>query len=168
MPVLDRQNPLMPGGNPEIFRPLFIRLLRVSGNIREAAELSGLSSSLVRAAMRQDPNFAQVVKTTLDDATEDLVDQLERECIRRALAGSDLLMMFKLKQLKPEYRDKVLPNQMTQVNVKAYIGFTPDQWDEKPKDQPQLVDSSASLIDGTTSESDLSVSASAMADTPSS
>lgn len=163
MAATDRNNPLMPGGRPEVYRPLFLRILRNSGVIREAAEASGLTPYQVRAAMRRDEGFAALVNDALEDAT----DLLEIEMRRRALAGSDLLMMFALKKMRPEYRDRVLPNNITQVNVKAYVGFTPDDWD-KSKDQDLLtVDSTAVLSDSDTlgtTEPDLSIQAPALAD----
>lgn len=162
MPSIDRQNPLMPGGNPEIYRPLFLRIYSISGNITESAQIAGITPSQVRAAIRQDPDFAALVQ----DAKEDAVDVLEKEVWRRALSGSDLLAMFVLKKERPEYRDRVLPQTATQINVKAYVGFSPDDWD-KHRDQ-LTVDSTSSVVDDntgtTTDESDFSLSASALAD----
>jgi hypothetical protein len=166
-------NPLMPGGSPEVYRPLFLRIFRFCGIISEAALMAGVTPAQVRTAIRNDPSFAALVA----DAREDATDLLEIECRRRAISGSDLLMMFMLKKERPEYRDRVLPPSTTTVNVKAYVGFSPDEWD-KPRDQ-LTVDSTAVLVDndspGTTElaprasgESDLSLSTPALASSSSS
>lgn len=144
MAAIDRINPLMPGGTPEVFRPLFLRILRNSGVIREAAEAAGLTPLQVRWAMKRDPDFAVLVNEALEDAT----DLLEVEMRRRALAGSDLLMMFALKKMRPEYRERVLPTNLTQVNVKTYVGISPDDWDKLESQQDDnTVDSIATLSD---------------------
>lgn len=154
----------MPGGAPEVYRPLFLRILRNSGVIREAAEAAGITPQQVRGAMRRDSEFAASVQ----DALEDHTDLLEAELIRRALAGSDLLMMFKMKQRRPEYRERVLPANVTQVNVKTYVGISPDDWDKLENQQDNMtVDSTAVLSDSNTlgtTEPDLSLQPSALAD----
>lgn len=154
-------NPLL-GGNPEIWRPLFLRVLRNTGQIRDAAEAVGLTPQSVRSAMNRDPSFAVLVDESIVDATE----LLETECRRRALAGSDLLLIFMLKALKPDkYRDKVQPDKAGSViNVKTYVGFSPDDWDRLqdslPAPQAQIVDSTATVVE----PSDQRIPAPALAD----
>lgn len=134
------QNPLIKTSeHPEIWRPLFVRLLRSVGDIRMTAESVGVTTQMVRNAMRKDSSFALLV----GDALEDHTSILEVEAVRRAMNGSDLLLMFMLKARNPEkYREKTTINGGTTLNVKAYVGFSPDDWDRSA-----VVDSTAVALD---------------------
>lgn len=161
---MSNQNPLaVTHPHASQTRALFLRILRSAGTIREAAETVGISANMVRSAMHKDSSFASLVLEALEDHTE----ILEKEMIRRALNGSDLLLMFALKSRKPDvYREKTTVNTGPTVNMKAYIGFTPDQWD-----QAQVVESTATQValddrsDASDTEANLSVPTPAVADT---
>lgn len=159
------QNPLVvQSEHPEVWRPLFLRLLRSSGNLRITAESVGITTRMVRNAMRRDSSFAALV----GDAIEDHTSLLEREAVRRAMNGSDLLLMFMLKARDPEkYREKTTINGGSTINVKAYVGFSPDEWDRSA-----VVDSTATQVAlddrSENNEPDLSLPTPALADsTPS-
>lgn len=141
------ENPLtVVSQRPEVWRTLFLRSLRSTGNLRSAAESVGVTTKQVRAAIRQDSSFASLVV----EASEDFTLKLEGEAARRAMNGSDLLLMFVLKALKPEkYREKTTINGGPTVNVKTYVGFSPDDWD-----RGQTVDAVATQVVLTENASD--------------
>lgn len=125
-------------GQIEHWQALFLRMLRNTGNVRAAAEQLGLSSQAVRRARAANPLFDQAVLDALEDAAE----LLEHAAFQRALAGDNLMTIFLLKGMKPDkYRENQRANtdQATQINVKTYVGWTPDAWDAKHA-PPQIVD----------------------------
>lgn len=158
------KNPLV--AQPEVWRPLFLRMLRSVGNLREAAESIGVTTNAVRAAMRKDSSFAMLVA----DAQADATAILEKEAWRRAMNGSDLLLMFLLKAENPEkYREKTTVNGGPTINVKAYVGFSPDQWDQHQQEEldGQTVDSTAQRVlsdNRSSSEADLGLQTPILAD----
>lgn len=73
-------------------------------SISQSAMLAGVSRSLVYKRSTRSAKFAQKVQ----DAIEQGTDVLEDEAVRRALAGSDTLLMFLLRARRPEkYRENV-------------------------------------------------------------
>src|ERR1043165_2710618 len=119
-------NPLVNPKTQSAWRPLFLRVLRNSFTLREAAERIGITSLMVRSAMRDDPEFAELVNQAMEDATA----LLEAEAHRRAMEGSDLLLIFILKARNPnKYRDKPTEVNNKTINLKTYVGFSPDEWD---------------------------------------
>jgi hypothetical protein len=61
-----------------------------------------VSRSHVYETRQKDPKFAEA----WDQAREDAADSLEAEAVRRARAGSDTLLIFLLKAVRPEkYRE---------------------------------------------------------------
>jgi len=107
-----------------IWMPAFLESYIVKGNIYEASLEAGVSSSVVRKAIRDNPQF----KEEFDDAQSDFADRLEGEAGRRALSDSDMLLEKMLKAHKPDkYKDGQIINN---GEIKAFIGFTPDDWDD--------------------------------------
>lgn len=85
------------------WQPRFLEVFAATGNVRLAASAAGVSRSAPYKHARIDPEFAEKWLS----AREDAVDTLEAEARRRALAGSDTLIMFLLKSLRPDvYRDR--------------------------------------------------------------
>jgi AcrR family transcriptional regulator len=87
-------------------RPLwavpFLRAYAKLGNTSEALTLAGVSRRTVYRLRDTDELFKQA----LSDAEEDGADELEGIAKQRAKAGSDVLLMFLLKGLRPWiYRD---------------------------------------------------------------
>ena len=81
----------------------FLELLSETGNIALSAKGSGISRSRVYQLMELDEAF----KLQVEQAQEESVERLEAIARARAEAGSDLLLMFLLKALKPEkYREQ--------------------------------------------------------------
>lgn len=83
---------------------LFLSAFAVTGNVTNAAELSGLTrQSHYRWQWEGDAEYAKAFAAARDVA----LDRLEGEARRRALNGSDVLMMFLLKAHRPEvFRDQ--------------------------------------------------------------
>lgn len=155
------------------WRTLFLRVLRNKGTVRAAAEQIGLTTRSVRQAIKQDPAFAELVQEALEDNTE----LLEEVAYRRALEGDNLMTIFMLKARKPEvYRDNYRRDDANGpiVMVKTYVGFSPDEWDkqlaQKGLSAQQVIDVQVepkALASGDGNDPDLSIPATALADTTS-
>jgi hypothetical protein len=94
----------------------FIELLAESGNITLSAKGAGISRAFVYIMLERDEAF----RTRVDEAKAESIERLEAIARARAEAGSDLLLMFLLKALKPEmYRDKpsLVANQFTNYTI---------------------------------------------------
>jgi hypothetical protein len=80
----------------------FLTAYALCGNLTHAAELVGLTRQCHYLWSGEDPGYVEAFKT----AQEESVERLEEEARRRAMAGSDLLLIFLLKSLRPaKYRD---------------------------------------------------------------
>ena len=90
----------------------FFSVLEQTGNITTACAGSGVSRKTIYNYINTDSDF----KTRVDDAKETAIEHLEGIALERARGGSDVLLMFLLKSLRPErYRDN--PKYYTQTNV---------------------------------------------------
>jgi hypothetical protein len=93
---------LLPSRRP--WRPTFLELIRQTGNVYLSARGAGVSRSTPYALAARNPAFA----AEWARAEADAADALEAEARRRALEGSDPLLMFLLRGLKPErYRERI-------------------------------------------------------------
>ncbi len=82
--------------------PRFIESFRASGIVRLAASSAGIDRDTVYKRRWRDPGFA----ADWAQAREDAIDVLEAEARRRALSGSDTILMFLLRANRPAmYRD---------------------------------------------------------------
>ena len=87
-----------------VWAPAFLAALRSTGIVTLAAHAAQIDRNAPYAARRRNPVFAQ----QWDAAIEDGIQMLEAEARRRAIKGSDLLMIFLLKAHRPErYRDNL-------------------------------------------------------------
>lgn len=90
----------------------FFSVLEQTGNITTACAGSGIARKTIYNYINTDPDF----KTRVDDAKETAIEHLEGIALERARGGSDVLLMFLLKSLRPErYRDN--PKYINQNNV---------------------------------------------------
>lgn len=80
----------------------FLRLLKESGQVAECAAELGLSKKQVYAWRAKDQEFADRWDELVNHT---IVPQLEQEAVRRALNGSDLLLIFLLKAHKRAFYD---------------------------------------------------------------
>ena len=81
----------------------FLAAYSKTGNILVSAASAGIDRRTHYQWLKDDPVYA----SAFADAKEDAIESLEAEALRRARTGSDLLMIFLLKSLRPEkYCDK--------------------------------------------------------------
>lgn len=76
---------------------LFLDLISRGEKPVTASRIAGISVGIVNRLRRDDPTFAQ----RWDDAEHISLDQLEQEAWRRAMSGSDKLLMFVLERCLP-------------------------------------------------------------------
>lgn len=86
------------------WRSRFLELVASTGNVSLAASAVQISRSTPYTRAARDPTFA----AAWAEAEARAIDVLEAEARRRALIGSDALIMFLLRSLRPErYRDTI-------------------------------------------------------------
>lgn len=110
----------------------FIRVLRGSHHIGKAVSAAGITRAWAYACKAADPDFRQ----RWIDAWEKGIDDLEAEAHRRAMDGSDLLMIFMLKGNRGEkYRERVIAEGANGVPLSftLNIATSAPAEDEKPK-----------------------------------
>jgi len=102
-------------GNGHPKKPGALAALRKTGNISASCRAADISRTTFYNWRKNDEDFAAAVLVAMEDA----VDVLEAEARRRALVGSDTLLIFLLKGAKPEvYRER------HQVEHSGEVGFT--------------------------------------------
>jgi hypothetical protein len=90
------------GRNTRDWQPRFLRTLAATGNVSLACQAAKVGRTRAYEARQRDEDFA----VAWHEALEDACDELESEARRRALAGSDQLLMFLLRSHRPErYRE---------------------------------------------------------------
>lgn len=94
-----------PEGDPEARRKeLFVEALRNTGIVRSACATVGWSRNKAHRMRTED----EIFRNQWDQALEDAADMLEEEARNRAFNGSDTLLIFLLKGLRPEkWNDRV-------------------------------------------------------------
>src|SRR5437899_1659707 len=86
------------------WRPGFLANFASTGNVMLSAKAAGIDRNLPYVERRKNPKFAEL----WDQAEEDSIQLLEAEARRRAMATSDVLMIFLLKARRPQvYRDRI-------------------------------------------------------------
>src|SRR5829696_6157972 len=84
-------------------RTKFLEALSEGMSIANAAGAAGTGRGAMYVWRREDPEFA----SDWDEAVEVGTDKLEDEARRRAMNGSDAVLMFLLKARRPaQYKDK--------------------------------------------------------------
>ncbi len=76
----------------------FLATLENTGSVTAAAEAAQMGRSMIYYHRRNDKAFSQ----QWDEALDQAADTLEDEARKRAFAGSDVLLMFLLKGLRPQ------------------------------------------------------------------
>ena len=99
----------------------FLACLEQTGSVTAAAQAAKMGRSMVYQHKRSDPEFAR----RWDEALDIAADTLEDEARKRAFGGSDVLLMFLLKGIRPqkwrESRATLAPaelNRMIEVELK--------------------------------------------------
>jgi len=103
-----------------VWQKAFLAALEKTGSVTAAAQAAHMGRSMVYQHKRQDPEFAR----QWDEALDQAADTLEDECRKRAFDGSDVLLMFLLKGIRPqkwrESRSTIPPaelNKMIEVEL---------------------------------------------------
>ncbi len=81
-----------------VWEKAFLAALENTGSVTQAAETAKISRFTVYEYKRNDPAFAASWEQALDAGA----DTLEDEARKRAFAGSDVLLMFLLKGIRPQ------------------------------------------------------------------
>ncbi len=99
----------------------FLAALENTGSVTAAAEAAGVHRTAAYKQRSGDKAFSQ----QWDDAIDQAADTLEDEARKRAFGGSDILLMFLLKGIRPqrwrESRASMAPaelNKMIEVELK--------------------------------------------------
>lgn len=80
------------------WREAFLIALEQNGSVTKASEAVGVNRTTAYKHKRNDCVFAK----QWDEAIDSAADVLEDEARKRAFAGSDVLLMFLLKGLRPQ------------------------------------------------------------------
>lgn len=95
----------------------FIRLLGEGNRVRAAAAAVHINFGVLYRKRREDPAFAK----RWEDAQRVPVEKLEAEGLRRAMCGSDKLLMFMLTNLAPEKYKTTRNDLATTGNVSLQV-----------------------------------------------
>src|SRR4051794_38857909 len=97
-----KSTPKKPKRTAGEWRPAFLAALRQHGNIRAACQAAGINRTTAYDHRARSAPFAAAWDTALEDAC----DVLEAMARQRAMATSDLLLIFLLKSHRPAvYRE---------------------------------------------------------------
>ena len=110
VPSISREHIAYPGAqSPEISHPkkaAFLEAFRTTGNVSGSARAAGMHRRTHYDWLEADAEYAVEFR----DAKEDAIEHLEGVARERAVNGSDVLMIFLLKSLRPEvYRERMMP-----------------------------------------------------------
>ena len=84
-------------------RQVFLRCLENGDSVQNAANVAGVARGTVYRWKQESKDFA----SAWDEALDSGVDRLEDEAYRRAMDGSDTLLIFLLKSKRPKvYSEK--------------------------------------------------------------
>ena len=116
----------------------YLIALAQTGNVTLSAQMAGIARGTARERYDTSPEF----RKACDDAINQGIDILEAEARRRALAGSDLLLIFLLKANRPDkYRDNYhVTTSSAPTTYTIDLGL--------PDDTPQLKDAESGEILG--------------------
>jgi hypothetical protein len=98
-------------------RETFLSELRLDGNVSRAARVCGARRETFYAHRNEDEAFKAEWEAAVELGEANARDVLEEEAHRRALDGSDTLLMFRLKKLDPSYREKHDINTTGEVSI---------------------------------------------------
>jgi hypothetical protein len=96
----------------------FLDAYAATGSVTRAAKAAGIRPATHYARLASDPGYRQAFQT----AQQQLVWLLEEKAFRRALAGSDELIMFLLRAWMPErYGDRTIHEHVSQADAREAI-----------------------------------------------
>lgn len=86
-------------------RASFLEALGAQGNVTVASQIAGVARNSLYQWQADDPDFAEAWQAALVLGTAAIEDEVNRRAM--GVGGSDILLMFMLKALKPEkYRER--------------------------------------------------------------
>ena len=101
------------------WKPRFIAALVRSGSVQHAAKVAKVARRTVYKARETDTSFASL----WEDAKNESLEEVEYEIRRRAMRGSDLLLIFFAKAHWPEkYRDNFKREQRAEITLADLVG----------------------------------------------
>lgn len=101
-----------------VWEPAFLAALAATGNVSEAAR----AANIVRQEVYRYREMSETFAAAWDAALEEATDTLEAEALKRAKAGSDVLLIFLLKGARPEkYRERYDTKISGSLDVNAAI-----------------------------------------------
>ena len=86
--------PLPEPGSQPFDKQVFLDLLQETGSVKDACLALGCTEKSAYVAKRRDKKFSEEWDALIQDGA---MDKLEAEAVRRALQGSDQLLIFMLK-----------------------------------------------------------------------
>ena len=137
---------------------LILEVLAVGGTVAEAAKHAGVGRSSIFAWKAADPSFAAEFEEAYDAGS----DRYEMEARRRALGGSDVLLMFLMRQRSPaRFNKKMLGDDadaMMPIGVagegNSAVQFYNFQLPRNGRDLPAADNPSTITIEGSVNDRD--------------
>lgn len=109
------------------WKPAFLKALAETSMVKEACATVGIGRSTVYDARQADEAFA----LAWADVESETTDQLEAEAKRRALDGSDTLLIFLLKARRPDvYRENVKVEHSGKIRREVVLP-TDSEWNQE-------------------------------------
>jgi hypothetical protein len=109
-----------------VWKPVFLEGLRAHGNVTKAARDAGITRSNVYTERKRSETFAE----EWDNARAEIGDRLEDVARQRAEGGSDTLLIFLLKGLKPDTYGERIKHQGDKDNpLEVNVGLKPETVD---------------------------------------
>lgn len=105
------------------WRPRFLEALGETGTVSEAVKVVGIGRATAYDERQRNEDFALAWADVIEASTE----ELEREAVRRAKNGSDVLLIFMLKSRRPDvYRDNVRLEHSGRVDSRTQVELPGD------------------------------------------
>lgn len=117
--------------------PAFLNHYARFGIVKLACDSAGIDRTTAYAARDRDKSFAEAWEM----AREDAIEELEAEALRRALDGSDTLIIFMLKSLRPDkYRERIEARSLNLHEHRHTVKAVPDHPEPKADAIVEIVD----------------------------
>src|SRR5688500_10125417 len=84
------------------WKDAFFVALETCGSVTEACKAASISRVFVYQCKREDPVFAERWEQALEAGADTLEDEARRRAMQGVSKGSDVLLMFLLKGLRPQ------------------------------------------------------------------
>ena len=112
----------------------FLEQLTLDANVTRSAKSIGISTNIMYAYRQKDPEFAEKWAAAVEKGDLALID----EARKRALGGSDTLLIFMIKGRHPEFRDRTTFDMPPDSRFELHIDRGPAGQDAKPVGPPTI------------------------------